>query len=165
MKQGFLNVIDNKQKQLIHICKAQLIEKGELSEESYRDMMERHYGVRSCVYLTYNQAEAFINDMIRLGAEIKRKRRPRRPQAPNITAIVSPQELAKIEHLKADIKWRFHDGYDRWLKKYLKKDRITTSREASKVIEALKGMLARQQRQEKFEGVEYFHDHDRSNAF
>lgn len=144
MRQGFFNVIDNKQKQLIHICKAQLVEKGELDEEGYRDMMERHYGVRSSVYLTYNQAEAFINDMLKLGAVIKPKRRPRRPQAPNVTAMVSPQELAKIEHLKQDIKWRFPDGYDRWIKKYLRKDRITTSKEASKVIEALKAMLQRQ---------------------
>jgi len=162
-RQGFGNEIDNKQKTLIHICKSQLIQKGELSEQGYRDMMERYYHVRSSVYLTYKQAETFINDMIKLGAVIVPKRHPRRPQAPNMAQMVSPQELAKIEHLKADIKWKFHDGYNRWIKKYLQKDHIATSREASKVIEALKGMLARQQRQDKFAGVQYFHD--RSNAF
>ncbi|MDP3012685.1 MAG: hypothetical protein Q8M92_00490, partial [Candidatus Subteraquimicrobiales bacterium] len=69
----------------------------------------------------------------------------RKKTAPNIIQLVSPQQLAKIEHLKADIKWHVHDGYQRWLKKYLKKDRIATSREANNVIEAMKGMRERQQ--------------------
>lgn len=144
MRQGFYNVIDNKQKQLIHICKAQLINLGKLSEDGYRDLMERHYGVRSSVYLTYNQAEAFINDLIKLGAVIKPKRRPRRPKSTNITVLVSPQELAKIEHLKADISWRHENGYFGLVKKILGKTTIATSREASKVIEALKSIRNRQ---------------------
>jgi hypothetical protein len=54
--------------------------------------------------------------------------------------------MLKIEHLKKDIRWQFQDGYERFIRKFLKKDRIATTKEAAKVMEALKAMKARQQR-------------------
>ncbi|TAN40778.1 MAG: DUF1018 domain-containing protein [Nitrospirae bacterium] len=137
---------DNQQKKIIHMLKNQLVKNGELSEDGYRDLMERHYGVRSCVYLTYKQATAFITDLTAMGGVITAKRKTRRPSAPNIIALVSPQELAKIEHLKKDVQWRYPGGYWGLMKKVLRgKDRIITSADAMRVIEALKAIRNRQQ--------------------
>lgn len=146
--------IDSTQIKLIHIAINQL----KIDDETYRSWLGQWFDVYSCKELTYEQASTLIDEFKKMGFKIVRNRRPRRPQAPNMVQMVSPQELAKIKHLKADIKWRFYDGYYRWLKKYLKKDHITTSKEASRVIEALKSMRDRQERQEKFKGVQYCKD-------
>ena len=55
-------------------------------------------------------------------------------------------QLDMIDGLKAEIKWQYADGYERWLAKYLKISRIATSAQAQRAIEGLKGMLANQQR-------------------
>jgi hypothetical protein len=73
-----------------------------------------------------------------------------------IIKLPSRDQLDYIERLRADVRWRIQpDGYQRWLKAFLHKDHITTGKDASKIIEALKAMIKRQQ----YEGVENFHDH------
>lgn len=131
--------INKTQSVLIHIAKKQL----GLPEEDYRAMLRNSFNAASSKELSYRQAGALIDEFKRLGFAIKPKAKPSRAKAPNLIHMVSPQELAKIEHLTADVQWRFRDGYQRWLRKYLRKDRITTSREASNVIEALKAMAQR----------------------
>jgi hypothetical protein len=129
---------------LLHIAKAKL----GLSDEDYRTMLSDRYWVNTCKELSYDDATELIKHFQTLGFKIVTKRYSHgaRRKAPNIIQLVSPQQLALIEHLRADITWHVHDGYFRWLKKYLKKDRITTEKEARNVIEGLKGMKARQQK-------------------
>lgn len=134
--------IDKTQIKLIHIAKSKL----GLCDEEYRTMLSDRYWVDSCKDLSYDEATDLINYFKSLGFKLITKKREKKPTAPNMVQLVSPQQLAKIEHLKHDIRWHVYDGYDRWIKKYLKKDRIATSREANNVIEALKKMLARQQK-------------------
>jgi phage gp16-like protein len=146
--------IDSMQCKLIHIAKAKL----GLSDEGYRTMLSERYWVNTCKELSYDDATDLIKHFQTLGfkivtkryAHVRRKTDARR-KAPNIIQLVSPQQLALIEHLRADITWYVHDGYFRWLKKWLKKDRITTEKEARNVIEALKGMLKRQQNAKRME--------------
>lgn len=135
--------INKKQIQLIHIAKIQL----GLSDEEYRSiLMERYRGCfGSCKDLSYDEATDLINYFKTLGFKIT-KRYKRRELSPNVIALVSEQQLRLIEHLKADIRWHVHDGFYRWIKAFLKKDKIITSKDAFKVIEALKAMKARQQK-------------------
>lgn len=153
---------DKTQVKLIHIAKTKL----GLSDEQYRSIMiERYPGCfGSCKDLTYDEATDLINHFKSLGFKIITKKHGKKPTAPNMVQLVSPQQLAKIEHLKQDIRWHVHDGYLRWIKKYLKRDHITTSKEANNVIEALKGMLARQQRAAEPEAECYRDGHVRGGG-
>lgn len=135
--------IDRIQIKLIHIAKSKL----KLTDEDYRTLMMERYPAcfGSCKDLSYNEASDLIEYLKKMGFKIVTKKYQHKASGPNIIHLVSPQQLAKIEHLKNDIKWHVHDGFNRWLVKYLKKDHISTAREANSVIEALKGMKARQQ--------------------
>jgi hypothetical protein len=134
--------ITKKQIILIHLALNQL----KISREQYEIMLS-DYWAKSSVDLSFKDAEHLIDRFVKLGFKIVTKHTPRPSRkGTNIIDLTSPQQLALIEHLREEIRWHVEDGYFRWLRKWLKKDRITTSREASRVIEGLKGMLARQQR-------------------
>lgn len=128
---------------LIHVA---LHELG-IQDEEYRALLLTRYFAASCKELTYQEASDFLNNYLvkERGFRVKPKRHGRRPAAPNVVQMVSPQQLALIWRLAADIRWRLHDGRYRMIKKLIGQDRIRTSREAYIVIEALKGMLARQE--------------------
>jgi len=142
--------INNTQKKLIHMATASL----GLSDGVYRDMLQEQFGVNTCVKLNYQQADRLINDLVKKGFKIKRRRTgtqagtpvpQRRPQAKNLTYLPSPQQMHVIDHLRKDVTWKVFDGFYRWIEKFLGKKRITNTREAQKVIEALKAIRKRQQ--------------------
>ncbi len=135
-------MINNLQKQLIHLGLAEL----GIDDETYRQMLAR-YGVDTCTKLQYGQASALIDDLVKKGFKIKRKRTRTRitDTRGNVHYLPTPQQLRIIEHLRHDVHWRVHDGYHRWVEKFLGRTYIKTEREAQKVIEALKAMKKRQQ--------------------
>ncbi len=133
--------ITNLQKTLIHLGISEL----GIDDETYRLMLQERCGVATCTKLQYAQASAFIDELVKKGFKIKRRLRPRRPRGANLEYLPSKGELGIIEHLRHDIQWRVHDGYHRWIQKFLGRTYIRTSREAQKVIEALKAMKKRQQ--------------------
>jgi hypothetical protein len=133
--------ITNTQKTLIHIG----IQDLGIDDEMYRAMLQDRYGVDTCTKLQYDQASEFIDELVKKGFKIKRHLRPHRPGGANIEYLPSKGELGIIEHLRRDIQWRVPDGYHRWIHKFLGRTYIRTSREAEKVIEALKAMKKRQQ--------------------
>ncbi|MDD4355816.1 MAG: regulatory protein GemA [Smithellaceae bacterium] len=144
--------IEAKQIQLIHIARAQL----GLTDETYRAIIAGRSGGKkeSSRELTYAEADAVINYMIRLGFKIKSKyvarekavkRAWRSGQRPNnVFCIATTYQLNMINALAGKIRWRVEDGFQRWMKKYIKIDQIRTDDEACKVIEGLKGMLINQ---------------------
>jgi hypothetical protein len=154
--------IDGKQIKLIHIAMSDL----RLDDVTYRFMLYDQFKVRSSKQLSYDQASELINYFKRLGFRIQQgprgqgakgsseprtlsctlcAPRPKRDAIPDNTIyLVSPQQLVKIEHLREDIRWHKHDGFERWLKKYFGLDKIKLSIEASAVIEGLKGLLRSQ---------------------
>lgn len=132
--------INNLQKSLIHIGISEL----RIDDDTYR-LMLAGYGVGSCKDLQYSQASALIDDLVKKGFKIKGRLKPRRPGGPNLEYLPNKQQLGIIEHLRHDVQWRVHDGYQRWIEKFLGRRYIRTSREAQKVIEALKAMKKRQQ--------------------
>jgi len=145
--------IDAKQKQLIHIAQAQL----GLDDESYRAIIAgRTEGKKtSSRDLTYDEATAVIDYMVKQGFKIKEKftgrerdtkRRWRSGKRPaNVYCLASHDQLKMINALAGQIQWRAENGFQRWMKKYIKIDRITTDLEASDVIEGLKGLLDNQE--------------------
>lgn len=146
--------IDPKQLQLIHIARKQL----GLADDTYRAIISgRTNGEKeSSKDLTYHEADAVINYMVRLGFKIKskyvskevaakRSQRRRGKVAGNLFILASFDQLKMVNALAGKIRWRFEDGYERWRKKYMKIDRIRTDDEACAVIEGLKGMLANQE--------------------
>lgn len=153
-----MRMIEPKQNQLIHIAKAQLF----LSEDKYRSIIEgqNKRGKTSSADLTYFEADAVINYFIKtLGFKIKEKytakeraakkysmRRWRAGKPSNIYCLATHDQLNMISALATQIKWRVEDGFHRWMKRYMRIERIKTDDEACKVIEGLKGMLANQER-------------------
>jgi hypothetical protein len=146
---GHETMITYTQKQLIHIGIAEL----GIDDETYRAMLAG-YGVNTCRDLQYGQASALIDDLKKKGFKIRRKRVRksgdegirRKAAGSNVVYLPTRQQLSMIEHLRADIIWRVHDGYQRWIKKFLGRTYIKTEREAQKVIEALKAMKRGQER-------------------
>lgn len=145
--------VEAKQIKLIHIAKSQL----KIGDDTYKLMLRQWYKVETSKALTYDQASAFIDELKKLGFQLRTKRippenpcwpcaprTPGMPLPPNVVVLASPGQLRKIEHLAADIKWRHWDGYRRWIKRYFKIDQVRTSMEASIIIEALKDMWKRQ---------------------
>lgn len=150
---------DAKQKQLIHIAKAQC----GVPDDQYRAIIAgRTQGKKtSCKELTYDEADQVINyfvknlgfkiksSYIRTAGEYRRKRwayansrrSGNKPLPGNVVAFPSPMQLDMIATLSAQVAWKFADGYQRWLAKYLKISRITTSAQAQRCIEGLKGMI------------------------
>jgi len=157
-----MKMIEPKQIQLLHIQKAQL----GLSDDEYRDAIagQTKGKKRSSKGLTYFEADGLITYFSKLGAKIQSNyirtsgaaRRARwqyansnrksvRPaQAGNVVMMPSRDQLEMIDVLTKKIAWRFEDGYERWLKRYMKIKRIVTAQQASDTIEGLKGLLKNQ---------------------
>lgn len=136
-----MKTIDKTQITLIHIAKAQL----KLSEEAYRTMLSERYWVNSSKGLSYEEAHDLIEHFKGLGFAVRPRRQPARPKAPNLIALASQAELAKLAQLRDEYKgWRHANGYLGLMKKVIKKERVVTSRDASQMIECLKAMLRRQ---------------------
>lgn len=140
-----------KQIQLIKIAQKDL----GLSDEEYRALLLERYDscfVGSCTELSFEEASDLIDYFKTKGFKVKKKRQPRKP--PNMTTALFPGHpmFKKIEHLKADITWRYLDGFKRLAMKVIKKERPATTKEAAKLIEALKGIKANQQKKEAAAG-------------
>lgn len=146
-----MKMIEPIQIQLLHIAKTQL----GLSRDEYEAAIaaQTKGEKQSSKELTYFEADELINYFKTLGFTIKRKyhtpdrgnyrrSRVRRGKLPyNVTVLPSIDQMEMIEALASKIVWRFEDGYQRWLAKYMKLKRITTSEQASNTIEGLKKML------------------------
>lgn len=139
-----MKMIEPVQIQLIHIAKAQL----GLAEWDYRMivMAQTKDKKQSSKELTYAEASGLIDYFKTLGFKIKSSpaRRAKSPAA-NVVSLVSPEQTGMIQALAQQIAWRFADGYQRWLMKYLRIERIATAAQASRAIEGLKQLLKHQQ--------------------
>ncbi|MFA6290210.1 MAG: regulatory protein GemA [Victivallales bacterium] len=147
-------MIDPKQIKIIHTA----ISKLDLSDDEYRDILLGHFKASSCTDLTYIQASNLIDYFKTLGFKIPRRKKYtkgtsalqdhyplRRDMPPNVFVLPTRDQLKMIDALAGQITWKFEDGFQRWMKKFYKIDRITKDWEASTVIEGLKKLLEHQQ--------------------
>ncbi len=129
---------DKKQIQLIHVAKTQLA----LDDETYRETLEYRYNVTSAKDLTYNQASNFIGFLSEKGFKLKKKAKPlKAKKADNIIELATPAQHKLIEVLRNNIVWKVENGYELYIQKRLKINKVITKHDAFKVINALKGML------------------------
>ncbi|OPY15630.1 MAG: hypothetical protein A4E66_00034 [Syntrophus sp. PtaB.Bin001] len=148
-------MIDAKQIQLMHIARTQL----GLSEDDYRLILgaQTKGKKNSSKELTYFEADSVINYFVKtLGFKIKsnyiktggtaRRTRWQRSKSGNVVLLPSRDQLEMIDVLVKKIAWKVEDGFSKWLKKYMKIDRIKTADEASNAIEGLKGLLEHQEK-------------------
>ena len=136
--------IEHKQIVLIKIAQKKL----GLSDEEYRSMLMERYPscFGSCKDLSYDEASDLIDHFKKLGFKIITKRYEKKKLPPNVIELPSPQILKHIEHLRDDVRWYAHDRGQKFIQKFLKKNRPSTMREAQKLVEALKAMKVRQQK-------------------
>lgn len=154
--------IDPKQIKMIHCAIARL----GLSDDEYRTILAGQYRKESCKAMTYAEASRLIDYFKGLGFVIQprnvgiaprairqaarsgnapNKAGSRRGPLPgNVVALPSREQLDMIDALASKIIWRFEDGFSRWMKKYMKIDRVITAKQAEAVIEGLKGTLKHQ---------------------
>ncbi|MDA8170294.1 MAG: DUF1018 domain-containing protein [Nitrospiraceae bacterium] len=121
---------------LVHIGKAQL----GLSDADYRRLL-KGYDAVTCKGLTYEAASALIDEMKRMGFELAGARSPRPKRPRGVTGLPSAAQREYLDALAGQIAWRVEDGFERLCAKIIKKKRPATSREASRMIECMKGML------------------------
>lgn len=116
-----------------------------LDDDTYRGMLRERYGVESCTRLTMAEGHDLINHLYG-GPKPTKRRRVRKPaETPpagdgNVVSLPSPLQQKLIGALANEIEWETEDGYRRWLKRLLGLDRVRSARDASRVIEGLKGL-------------------------
>jgi hypothetical protein len=143
--------INNMQKAIIKIAQKQL----GLDDDAYRSMLRQLFDVATCKDLDFNQADTLIKEFekmgfVRTGGPARRQKwnnSMRRPKAPNMIDLASPQILDMINRLSMDIQWRIRDGFFPWMKSKFGITHIRTMAEAIKVLEGLKAMKRWQQKQ------------------
>lgn len=130
---------------VIHVARVQL----NLTDNEYRDLLKKRYGVTSARDLAAEQGKDLIDYLKSLGFRpLSRKRactfcapRPPRDKIPeDVVYSASPQQLAMIRRLRDDIRWYTVDGFKGWLRRYFGLTEIKVSTDASMVITALKGL-------------------------
>jgi hypothetical protein len=147
--------IDNKQKAIIHIALQDL----GISDNDYRILLLDMFPAAfheddvqpSCLRLSHAQADQLIDEFKRRGFVVK-STKPQRPQyygrkrarGYNLVDLPSPQIIAKIKAMAADIRWNVRDGYERWVMARYHVSRPRTMHEAMMIVEGLKAMRARQ---------------------
>ena len=142
--------INRKQIILIHLAKTQL----GLSDGDYRVLLLQFSRSMpaadpSSKHLSFNEAHAPIEHFKKCGFKIRhsgaKTQRRKGELPPGVTRLPSSQIMSKIDHMREDINWKYHDGYYRWIKKSFGIEKIRTMAEAIKIVEGLKKMLARQE--------------------
>ncbi|MEW6501630.1 MAG: phage protein GemA/Gp16 family protein [Thermodesulfobacteriota bacterium] len=120
-------MLDHKKLAVIHIVKKEL----GLSDQEYRDALEKITGVRSARELD----EPGFRKLMRHFAKSRHYR-------VNAQGMTFRQQLF-IKHLVADLGWE-ETHFRNFLRKYYKQEDLSalSRREASKVIESLKQILA-----------------------
>jgi hypothetical protein len=124
-------MLDHKKLAVIHIVKKEL----NLSEQQYRDTLERITGLRTARDLD----DTGFHKLMKYFAKSKFYRL-------NQDGLTFRQKMY-IKHLKDQLAWD-EPHFVNFLKKYYKKMALDTltRKEASKVIESLKGILGRAQK-------------------
>ena len=129
-------MINNKQKAILHIAKAQL----GLSEEQYREILKAQGGAESSVQLDDFGFEKVLRFFGKMG--FKKKRATRRV-APTDFATEGQRKV--LYHLMEDLGW-WTSRLLGFIKKMTGKEHVEqlSGREAQRVIEALKAMRNRE---------------------
>ena len=103
-------------------------------------------GKDSLKKLTVHEAAGVIDGLIDDGAKVRKKRKPRRCLPENVVELFTGEQIRLIEYLVDQLGWDNPNQLTGFNRRVIKKERICTKQEASKIIEGLKAILGRKQK-------------------
>ena len=142
--------IGAKEKALIHVAKSQL----GLDDDRYRDLLRSTCGVESSKNLDVKQLDKLMQRFKDLGFVLQPKEKSLgKHLQPYLKApdrdpgsLPAPAHLQKINHLYDQLGWTENERRIGMNKRVIKKPWPQNRDEANKIIEALKSMIAREQK-------------------
>ena len=156
-----------------HITKNQIkmiktLQRNNLDDDDYYEMLDGRFGVESCTELSRAQAGKVIDMFAEWGffvpvpAKRKKRRRSGKPSPRkdgNMVRMASREEHEKIAAVARLIEWRLADGLERWMLARFKIKKVRTAQDAYRVIEGLKKMF--ENRMRKIRGDDWWmHEYD-----
>lgn len=146
----------------------------QIDDDTYRDMLDSRFSVRSCTLLSCDQASEFIKELEGKGFVLIQKTtvrkqatgasrwrprpasRPAIPRTGNVIALATREELEKIVAVADLIAWRVENGLQLFLEKRMgiKGGRVRTSGDAYLAIEGLKKMFENQMK--RYHGADWW---------
>jgi len=135
-------MITEKQLKMIWTLARQLGMESELLHEMVFDVT----GKKSLKTLTVPEAVGIIDGLVHDGAKVRRKRKPRRALPENVVELLTGEQIRLIEYLVDQLGWDNPKQLMGFNRRVIKKERICTTKEASKIIEGLKAILNRKQK-------------------
>jgi len=113
-----------------------------LSEDLLRDVVESVTKQRSISRLSCEQAGAVITRLQRHS-----RRRARKPRsAKNVTFMATPKQRAMIDTMAGKIRWKYPDGFQRFLKARFDMTAIKTNTDITRVRKALDNIIRYQKK-------------------
>lgn len=135
-------MITEKQLKMIWTLARQLGMGSELLHEMIYDVTRKN----SLKKLTIPEAAGVIDGLIDDGAQVLRKRKKRMRVGPNVIELITGEQIRLIEYLVDQLGWDNPNQLTGFNRRVIKKERICTKKEASKIIEGLKAILSRKQK-------------------
>lgn len=133
------------------------MQRQNLPDDQYYEILKNRFGVESCKDLTCPQAIRLIDYFKSLGmmrrplkklqktnaGKFKKKSRAKQiaRKNSNVIRLASEAEKAKIRALAALIQWKNQDGLSLWMDKFFGISRVKTGNDAYLVIEGLKKLF------------------------
>ena len=131
--------ITNKQLRLLWVLARQL----GITDKLLHEIVFGASGRKSLKELSVLEAKVVIDNLVEDGAKVTKKRKPRRNLPENVIELVTGEQIRLIEYLVDQLGWDDPRQLIGFNKRVIKKERIGTTREASKIIEGLKAILNR----------------------
>jgi hypothetical protein len=119
-----------------------------MDSELLHDMVFQVTGKDSFKKLSVWEAAAIIDGLVDDGAKVRKKRKPRRSLPENVVELLTGKQIRLIEYLLDQLGWNDPEQLKGFNRRVIKKERICTKQEASKIIEGLKSMVNRKGRKE-----------------
>jgi len=135
-------MITEKQLRMIWTLSRQLGMDSELLHEMVFQVTGKH----SLQKLSIPEAAGVIDGLVGDGAKVRRKRKPRRALPENVVELLTGEQIRLIEYLVDQLGWDNPNQLTGFNTRVIKKERICTKQEASKIIEGLKAILSRKQK-------------------
>ena len=117
-----------------------------MDSELLHEMVFEVTGKDSLKKLTVPEAVGIVDGLVDDGAKIRKKRKPRRDLPENVVELLTGKQIRLIEYLVDQLGWENPNQLTGFNRRVIKKERICTKQEASKIIEGLKAILDRKQK-------------------
>ena len=133
-------MITDKQIKLVWVLAKQL----GIDDEGLHALVDKKTGKDSIKNLSCSEANAIITGLVVCGAQITKKRTPKRYLPGNAVEMVTQDQMQYIRYLEEKLGW--HETPQRlkgFIKRIVKKERVGTKQDGIKVIIGLKSMVER----------------------